>query len=119
MQYNLFIDDVLDPIDVTHGSVGVKHIYREYEWYVARNWHEAREMILSLGFPQMVSFDDDLGQNEPSGAQISTLMVNMLIGGVKMPENFVCHVHSLNPTAAEDIRKFWVTWKALLGEYRQ
>ena len=111
MNYNLFIDDERDPIDVTWGSVGVKHIYKNNDWIIARNWIEVLDLVLSMGFPDMISFDHDLGHDEPSGHEISKKLIHMIMDGVEAPENLVIHYHSKNPVGAENMRGLWESFK--------
>ena len=106
MTYNLFIDDERDPINVTWGSWQDQAMYRDGEWIVARNWNEVMEIVISLGFPSMISFDHDLGDGQKNGFEIAKKLCDMVMDGVNMPEHFDFRVHSKNPVGAENIRGY-------------
>lgn len=106
MSYNLFIDDERVPMDVTWGSWQDQASYRDDEWIVARNWNEVLEIVVSLGFPVMISFDHDLGKDEKTGYEIARKLCDMVMDGVILPENFTYRVHSKNPVGAENIRQY-------------
>jgi hypothetical protein len=104
--YNLFIDDERNPIDVTWGSWQDQALYRDGEWLIARNWLDVLEIVVSLGFPQMISFDHDLGDGEITGYEIAQKLANMVMDGVEMPSGFEFRVHSKNPVGGENICRY-------------
>jgi hypothetical protein len=106
MTYNLFIDDERDPINVTWGSSKDQVMYRDGEWIVARNWYAVLEIVVSLGFPQMISFDHDLGDGEITGYEIAQKLTNMVMNGVEMPSGFQFRVHSKKSVGGENIRRY-------------
>jgi len=106
MTYRLFIDDERDPVNVTWGSAEDQLLYRDGEWLIARNWYEVLELVVSLGFPKMISFDHDLGDGEITGYEIAQKLSNMVMDGVEMPSGFEFRVHSKNPPGAENIRRY-------------
>jgi hypothetical protein len=106
VSYNLFIDDERDPINVTWGSVEDQLLYRDGEWLIARNWLDVLEIVVSLGFPQMISFDHDLGDGEITGYQIAQKLAIMVMDGVRLPSDFEFRVHSQNPVGAANIRHY-------------
>lgn len=106
MTYNLFIDDERNPINVTWGSWQDQVLYRDCEWIVARNWNEILKIVVSLGFPKMISFDHDLGDGEITGYEIAQKLCNMIMDGVMLLENFEFRVHSKNPVGGENIRQY-------------
>jgi hypothetical protein len=106
MKFALFIDDERNPLDVTWGSVQDQLMYREGEWIIARNWLDVLELVVSIGFPSMISFDHDLGEGEITGYEIAQKLCNMIMDGVVLPENFEYRVHSKNPVGAENIRRY-------------
>jgi hypothetical protein len=106
MSYNLFIDDCRDPIDVKWGTIGQRRLYREEEWLIARNWLDVLELVISLGFPQLISFDHDLGECQETGHDIAKRLCAMVLDGVELPENFTFLVHSKNPVGAANIRNY-------------
>lgn len=106
MSYNLFIDDERDPINVTWGSWQDQALYRDGEWFIARNWFDVLEIVVSLGFPSLISFDHDLGDGEITGYEIAQRLCDMVMNGAELPENFDFRVHSKNPVGAENIRSY-------------
>ena len=106
MNYFLFIDDERDPVNVTWGNVQDQLMYADAEWIIARNWSEVLELVVSLGFPSLISFDHDLGDGEKTGYEIAQKLCDMVMDGVSMPENFEFRVHSKNPVGAENIRNY-------------
>lgn len=106
MTYRLFIDDERDPIDVKWLTWEDQLLYREGEWIIARNWAEVLEIVVSLGFPKMISFDHDLGDGQLTGYEIVKRLCEMVMDGVQMPKNFCFRVHSKNPVGGENIRRY-------------
>jgi hypothetical protein len=106
MKFALFIDDERDPVNVTWGSTQDQILYRDGKWIIARNWFDVLEIVVSLGFPNMISFDHDLGDGEITGYEICQKLCNMIMDGVQMPENFEFRVHSKNPVGSENIRRY-------------
>ena len=106
MKFALFIDDERDPQDVKWGTWQDQVLYRDEDWIIARNWYETLEIVVSLGFPQLISFDHDLGENERTGYEIAQKLCEMVMDGVMLPDNFEYRVHSKNPVGAENIRTY-------------
>jgi hypothetical protein len=106
MQYNLFIDDERVPMDVKWGSWEDQALYRDSEWIIARDWFEVLELVVSLGFPSLISFDHDLGDNQKTGYEIAQKLCDMIMDGVELPVGFQYRVHSKNPVGAENIQRF-------------
>jgi hypothetical protein len=104
--WNLFIDDERNPIDVTWGSWQDQEFYRDGDWVIARNWNEVLELVVSLGFPSLISFDHDLGDGEKTGYEIAQKLCNIVMDGARLPDNFDFRVHSKNPVGAENIRAY-------------
>jgi len=99
MTYPLFIDDERFPPN--DGQ----------EWRIARNLREVASTIGKFGPPNFVSFDHDLGEEEPTGYDIAKKMVAGDLGELKgtgfdrgIPKEFSFYVHSQNPIEAENIR---------------
>jgi hypothetical protein len=116
MTYMLFVDDERDPINVTWGSFNDQLLYRNGEWIIARNWLDVLEIVVSLGFPSMISFDHDLGENEPTGYEIAKKLCNMIMDGIPLPENFEYRVHSKNPVGAQNIHSYMTNFLKIHGE---
>lgn len=106
MTYNLFIDDERVPMDVKWGSWQDQELYRDGDWFIARNWVETLEIVITYGFPSLISFDHDLGKDEKTGYEIAQRLCDMVMDGVSMPEDFSFKVHSKNPVGAENIRTY-------------
>lgn len=110
MKY-LFLDDERMPKDVTWlliGGVG----HWGADWQIVRSLQEAKEWVLQNGFPDVISFDHDLGEDHyygnyddgATGYHFAKWLVEYDMDTKSMPENFKYTVHSLNPTGAENIR---------------
>lgn len=98
MTYKMFIDDErLPPNDGT-------------DWVICRNHTEVIQTMLQFGWPNFVSFDHDLGEDELTGMDIAWWFVDLDLSGDEMPDDFAFYVHSRNPIGAENIRH-------LLGGY--
>ena len=110
MNYALFIDDERNPMDVKWGSWQDQALYRDGDWVIARNWFEVLEIVVSLGFPNVISFDHDLGENEFNGLEISKKLGDMVLDGMDFPMDFIFRVHSKNPVGAENIQSFWISF---------
>lgn len=107
MTYNLFIDDERNPMDVTWGQDYTANIlYKTDDWFIARNWFEVLEIVVSFGFPSVISFDHDLGKDEKNGYEIAQRLCDMVMDGAELPENFYFLVHSKNPVGAENIKNY-------------
>ena len=98
MTYNLFIDDMRYPADVT-ACLGKK-------WVVARSKAEAEWLVEQNGMPDFISFDHDMTDahygkdysDGMTGADIAYTLTR-LFGGVMCDYQ----VHSLNPDASNRI----------------
>jgi hypothetical protein len=106
MTYRLFIDDERDPGDVKWGSSQDQELYRDADWFIARNWLEVLVYVLSLGFPSTISFDHDLGDGKMNGFEIAKKLSEIIMDGVKLPPDFQFLVHSKNPVGAENINYY-------------
>lgn len=92
-QYKLFIDDERFPPDDDPCA----------RWVIARNIKEVQATIEALGFPIYISFDHDLGGDEPSGHDIAKWIVETDLDGPVIPSGFDFYVHSQNPVGTENI----------------
>ena len=67
MSWNLFVDPVLDPIQITDAPDMLATKYRVAEWYIVRSVEEAERLIYVYGMPDFISFSSDtLGLNVAS-----------------------------------------------------
>lgn len=106
MSYNLFIDDERVPMDVKWGTWQDQALYRDGDWIIARNWFDVLEIVITFGFPKLISFDHDLGDGEKTGYEIAQRLCDIVMDGDPLPEKFYYLVHSKNPVGAENIRKY-------------
>jgi len=111
MKY-LFLDDERMPKDVTWlliGGVG----HWSTDWNIVRSYDEAIAWVTENGFPNVISFDHDLGlmhyandySDEKTGYHFANWLVEYDMDTDTMPENFKFTVHSKNPTGSENIRE--------------
>lgn len=105
MTYALFIDDERFPPDDGR------------PWKIARNEREVETLLEEFGPPEFISFDHDLGDDEPTGYDIAHKLVDGDIGAlpgtsyeVGLPSHFSFAIHSQNPVGAKNI-------EALLNRY--
>lgn len=95
MTWKLFLDDERD--------IGV--IDDNDNWYVARDFYDARALVIKQGLPDFISFDHDLGDGVETGADFANWLIDyMLNKSKKFPANFDYYVHSMNPPGAANIR---------------
>jgi hypothetical protein len=96
MNFRIFLDDIRD----------VRWVYPDdsHNWHICRSFNEFIDTITSLGFPDMVSFDHDLGENVPTGMDAAKHLVELDLNTGDMPDKFFYTVHSANPVGAANIR---------------
>lgn len=117
MPYYLFLDDVRDPEDAflyTGFSA-----FRDEKWLVVRSYDTFVEAINTLGLPQFISFDHDLGPRayqtataslidyttlgELTGYDCAKWLTNYCFDNSKpLPPFFV---HSMNPVGKKNIQE--------------
>jgi hypothetical protein len=104
--WRLFIDDERFPV----GD----------DWEIARNMSEVKNLILEKGsFPKFISFDHDLGDNEPTGFDITKMLIEMhLDGDGKFPNEFDYYVHSQNPIGKKNIESMIDNFLNFLESHR-
>lgn len=111
MKY-LFLDDERMPRDVTWiliGGVG----HWGADWQIVRSLQEAKDWVLKNGFPDVISFDHDLGlehyagnyDDGKTGFDFAKWLVEYDMDTNSMPEDFSYTVHSKNPIGSENIRE--------------
>ncbi len=124
MKY-LFLDDIRMPGDVTWIKIGTGKSWHESAgapWAVVRSCDEAIAWVLENGFPEVISFDHDLGyeeyglvngivtivdeREEKSGLDFAKWLVEHDLSTNAMPENFSFTVHSMNPIGTRNIREY-------------
>lgn len=110
--YNLFLDDVRQPTDVTWVSLP------NVKWTIVRNYKEFCEVIRKNGMPEFVAYDHDLSDahygdglhndeidytkyNEKTGYDCAKWLVyECFVNKLKHPDYVV---HSMNPVGAKNI----------------
>lgn len=62
MSYNLFLDDIRNPVEVCTyiKPVSLQAFFKDYEWVICRNYSEFTNYIIKNGIPNVISFDHDL-----------------------------------------------------------
>jgi hypothetical protein len=95
MNYKLYIDDIRTPND-------------KNDWVIARSSEKAISLIKNLGFPSIISFDHDLGEDD-TAMKVAKWIVNTDLDKEEqgkrdwIPSNFKFFVHSANPTGKANI----------------
>lgn len=92
-KYTLFLDDERFPARVS--AVG--------DFKIARTIAEAQEIIRQHGVPDFISFDHDLGDNEPTGYDFAKWLVDQHLNGNLNISSMGFYVHSQNPVGARNI----------------
>jgi len=119
----LFLDDERNPGDVTWiliGGVGHSNV----DWKIVRSYDEAIAWVTEHGFPDVISFDHDLGlmhyandySDEKTGYHFAKWLVEYDMDTNSIPNNFAFTVHSKNPTGAENISKLLNNYIRIKGE---
>ncbi len=82
------------------------------DFIIVRSVNEAQEKISQLGVPNFISFDHDLGDNVPTGADLAKWLVEKDLdhNGDFLPKDFSFYVHSQNPIGKGNI-------EGLLNQY--
>ena len=107
--WNLFIDDERQLQDVTCAPRRMQERYRDQSWVIVRNKSQAIRAIADHGqiAPNFISFDHDLGNNEPTGLDIAQWIVDQHMDrNIEIPEDFDFYVHSMNPVGRENIERY-------------
>ncbi len=96
--WKMFIDDERFPVDE--------------EFIIVRSMKEAKEKINELGCPTFISFDHDLGDQVPTGADLAKWLVEKDLDQNHefLPKEFDFYVHSANPVGKKNI-------EGLLSQY--
>src|ERR1700733_262519 len=73
------------------------------EWAVVRTLDEATDWVLANGFPDFVSFNNDLGKNETAGHEFAFWLTERDLDTGDMPDLFSYDIRS---DAADLIRSY-------------
>jgi hypothetical protein len=109
MKY-LFLDDERMPGDVTWLMIGGVGSWGA-DWQIVRSRREAQDWVLKNGFPNVISFDHDLGlmhyagdySDRNTGMDFAKWLVEYDMDTGTMPADFKYTVHSKNPEGAKNI----------------
>lgn len=82
------------------------------DFVIVRSFDEAVQKIEELGAPIFISFDHDLGENIPTGADLSKWLVDKDLDNEYkfLDKDFSFYVHSANPVGKKNI-------EGLLNQY--
>lgn len=118
--YNLFLDDIRNPVEVGNYiyPIELRQLYRKLKWKIIRNYNDFVKIIEKNGLPEIVSFDHDLAlihynplthiesfeYDEKTGFDCAKWLVNYCINNSKILPVF--YSHSMNPIGKENIIKY-------------
>ena len=98
--YTLFLDDIRNPTwDLRADG---------QEIIVCRTCAEAEKVVLSYGLPHTISFDHDLGKNQPVAMAFLWWLIDADLEqqyDLKQIQRII--IHSQNPVGAENLRGLW------------
>lgn len=104
----LFIDDIRQPPDNTYA--------------VVRSYNDAIAYMESMGCPEYISFDHDLGDDDQgTGYDVAKWMVDKDLdaNGQFIPDDFEYNVHSANPVGARNITGLLDNYLAVREVYNE
>lgn len=107
MTYNMFIDDErYPPNDDTR------------MWVICRNLYDVEWYVMTYGMPSFISFDHDLGEDQPTGYDIAKMLVEYdSVGNTKFVSGFNFYVHSQNPIGAKNIKSYLDNYFEFIAGY--
>lgn len=79
-------------------------------WTVVRDYDDFVSAVTTRGFPAVISFDHDLGEDSPSGMACAKWLVDLGIDMGLDPNEIEWNVNSANPVGAENIRGLYKSW---------
>lgn len=106
----LFLDDLRMPEEVTWIRL------HDGPYDIVRTFDEFTAYIEEHGVPSVISFDNDLGEDEPEGRDCAKWLVEQVLDGkIEMNENLQFTVHSKNivagPWIQQYLDQFIAIWK--------
>jgi hypothetical protein len=109
MKKYLFLDDERIPRDVNWIRID-----KSAPWEIVRSYDEAVAWVQTNGFPDIISFDHDLGDSHyygnfsdgKTGYDFAKWLIEHDMNTNTMPDDFIFTVHSMNPAGAENIRRY-------------
>jgi hypothetical protein len=72
-------------------------------WAIVRSFEEACAWVEAEGFPDFVSFDNDLGPGQREGWEFAQWLIERDLDTGCMPDGFSYYAHSRNPVRQTDI----------------
>lgn len=115
--YKLFLDDLRLPKDCLHymkDRVYDVNIYADKDWIIVRNKRDFIKKIKNEGMPEIISFDNDLGDEQGEGYECAAFVVEQCLDkNLPFPTSVV---HSLNPVASENIQSLITNFKKFQDE---
>lgn len=118
MSWKLMIDDERNPRIVYEELPNPDPVYLEPGWKIARTVDEALALIDEHGYPEIISFDHDLGKDPVTGEKLATgkdfanALVRRDMDVADMPADFRYLVHSMNCVGSENIRGLFENYLA-------
>lgn len=116
MTYKMFLDDERVPhfLDLK----GYAYPYQG-QWIIVRSMQAAIDCIKDNGMPFFIAFDHDLEDahydgkegHERTGYEFAKWLWDYVLdNNIVLPDNFDWVVHSMNPTGAENIRRYMANY---------
>lgn len=76
-------------------------------WWIARSLDDVKRLYEDGIIPDFISFDHDLGENQPTGMDVVKWLVDRELNGIPVfPAGFSFYVHSQNPVGAANIQSY-------------
>lgn len=96
----IFLDDIREPYDNT--------------WVVTRNMATFRDAVLTTSEPIIeMSFDHDLGENEPTGHEATKWFIEMVLDNPALGRSLEkVYAHSDNPPGRDNIAGYFESARA-------
>src|SRR5688572_19946859 len=97
MSYTLFLDDIRAP----GWDLGLDVL-------VARSCSQAEAIVEDMGLPEVISFDHDLGKNEPVAMAFMWWLIDShLDGRFDLSTIKEVIIHSANPVGSQNLQGLW------------
>lgn len=93
------------------------------DWLILRSLNEVMDYLDQLKkdtdiLPEIISFDHDLGEDQPSGYDIAKKLVELDMDGIMLfPDNFTWLIHSENPVGRDNINELLRSYMEFRKQY--
>ena len=77
--------------------------FNQHSWVIARTLADVQELFAAGHYPQFISFDHDLGEDQPTGMDIARWICEYDMDEGVLPDNFSWYTHSQNPIGKQNI----------------